>query len=333
MSLPKPLRRSLFWWTFLLLLAVAFGLNLSIGSVSIPWRDLLAILVGGDPAQPTWKTIVLTFRLPKAITAIIAGASLAVSGLQMQTLFGNPLAGPFVLGISSGASLGAALAVLGGTTDSWTLVLAASGGAAAVLGLVVLTAQQVRNREILLLLGLMFGYAANSVVTILLHFSSSEQIQTYITWTFGSFGSITWDRMTPFVTVAGLGLCVAYASAKPLNLLLLGELSARSLGLQLRQLQLWTLLGAAVLAGTVTAFCGPIAFLGVAVPHLSRSLLKTSDCRYLLPAVTIVGATLALFADWIAQLPGSQVVLPLNAVAAAIGTPVVIHAIVQRHFQ
>jgi iron complex transport system permease protein len=332
-SLPKSLRRSLFWWTFLLLLAIAFGLNLSVGSVSIPWRDLLAILVGGDGTQPTWKTIVLTFRLPKAITAMIAGASLSVSGLQMQTLFGNPLAGPFVLGISSGASLGAALVVLAGTTDSWTVVLAASGGAAAVLGLVVLAAQQVRNREILLLLGLMFGYAANSVVTILLHFSSSEQIQTYITWTFGSFGGITWDRITPFVAVTGVGLFVAYGSAKPLNLLLLGELSARSLGLQLRQLQFWTLLGAAVLAGTVTAFCGPIAFLGVAVPHLSRSLLKTSDCRDLLGAVTIVGATLALFADWIAQLPGSQVVLPLNAVTAAIGTPVVIHAILQRHFR
>ncbi|OAB61046.1 iron ABC transporter [Leptolyngbya valderiana BDU 20041] len=326
-----PSRRFLVWWVLLGLFLLAVSLDLSVGSVSIPLKEIVTILLGGDPEVETWRAIVLTFRLPKAITAIVAGAALSVAGLQMQTLFGNPLAGPFVLGISSGASLGVALVVLVGSAGSWERMLSASGGAAVVLGLVVLTAQRVRNRETLLLLGLMFGYAANAIVTILLHFSSSEQMQSYITWTFGSFGGVTWDRMTPFVVTVCLGLLVAYLLAKPLNLLLLGETSARTLGLRMRWLQFWTITSAAVLAGSVTAFCGPIAFLGVAVPHLSRALLKTSDTRHLLLAVTVLGATLALYSDWVAQLPGRQVVLPLNAVTAALGTPVVTHAILQRH--
>ncbi len=328
---PQRFRRFSIWWLFVGLFVVACGLNLSIGSVPIPLDEILKIVLGGEPETATWKTIVLTFRLPKLLTAIVAGTALSVAGLQMQTLFGNPLAGPFVLGISSGASLGVAIAVLVGSAGNWGRVLSASSGAAVVLGLIVIVAQQIRNRETLLLLGLMFGYAANALVTILLHFSSSERIQSYITWTFGSFGGVTWERMSVFGVTVFSGLGVAYLLAKPLNLLLLGEASARSLGLRVRELQFWTIASAAVLAGAVTAFCGPIAFLGVAVPHLSRALLKTSDTRHLLPAVTLLGATLAVLSDWVAQVPGTQTVLPLNAVTAMLGTPVVTHAILQRH--
>lgn len=292
--------------------------------------EMLRIFLGQSPQDPTWATIVLTFRLPKAVTAMVAGVALSVSGLQMQVLFGNPLAGPFVLGISSGASLGVALVVLLGQVGPWSRVLAASLGAAVVLGLVMLMARRVRSRERLLLLGLMFGYGVNALVTILLHFSSRERIQAYLTWTFGSFAGIPWERMTLFVGMVLLGLLLAAGLAKSLNLLLLGDMTAIGLGLRLQRVQLLTLLSTAILAGTVTAFCGPIAFLGVAVPHLARSLWNTSNLLRLLPAVMLLGAMLALLADWMAQVPGQDIVLPLNAVTAMIGAPIVTHAILQR---
>ncbi|UCJ12562.1 MAG: iron ABC transporter permease [Phormidium sp. PBR-2020] len=311
---------------FLLILYV----SLAMGSVEIPMGEMLRIFLGQSPQDPTWATIVLTFRLPKAVTAMVAGVALSVSGLQMQVLFGNPLAGPFVLGISSGASLGVALVVLLGQVGPWSRVLAASLGAAVVLGLVMLMARRVRSRERLLLLGLMFGYGVNALVTILLHFSSRERIQAYLTWTFGSFAGIPWERMTLFVGMVLLGLLLAAGLAKSLNLLLLGDMTAIGLGLRLQRVQLLTLLSTAILAGTVTAFCGPIAFLGVAVPHLARSLWNTSNLLRLLPAVMLLGAMLALLADWMAQVPGQDIVLPLNAVTAMIGAPIVTHAILQR---
>jgi len=320
------------------LCVLALWLELSVGSVRIPFREVLAILLGGEPSIPTWKTIVLTFRLPKALTAIATGIALPVAGLQMQALFGNPLAGPFVLGIGSGASLGVAIVVtLSGTglfggmaIGSWGRVSAASLGAALVLALVMLVAQRIRSRETLLLLGLMFGYATNAIVTILLHFSNPDRIQSYLVWTFGSFGGVTWERLAVLGTVVALGVGVAVLLANPLNVLLLGENAARSLGVSVRAVFAGTLFGSALLVGAVTAFCGPIAFLGIAVPHLSRSLLKTADLRSLLPAVMLLGATLALFADWLAQLPGLAVVLPLNSVMAILGTPVVAQAILRR---
>ncbi|WP_219729919.1 iron ABC transporter permease [Sodalinema gerasimenkoae] len=314
---------------FCLFLLILY-LSLAMGSVEIPMGEMLRIFLGQPPQDPTWATIVLTFRLPKAITAMVAGVALSVSGLQMQVLFGNPLAGPFVLGISSGASLGVALVVLLGQVGPWSRVLAASLGAAVVLGLVMLMARRVRSRERLLLLGLMFGYGVNSLVTILLHFSSRERIQAYLTWTFGSFAGIPWERMTLFAGMVLLGLLLAAGLAKSLNLLLLGDMTAIGLGLRLQRVQLLTLLSTAILAGTVTAFCGPIAFLGVAVPHLARSLWNTSNVLQLLPAVMLLGAMLALLADWMAQVPGQDIVLPLNAVTAVIGAPIVTHAILHR---
>jgi iron complex transport system permease protein len=319
-----------------------FLLSLLIGSVTIPLGDILTILIGGEPARSTWTTIVRDFRLPKAITAMLAGAALAVSGLQMQTLFRNPLADSYVLGVSSGASLGVALVVLSvGTTGSilmagigllgdFGLALAAFIGSALVLSLILFVAARVQSVMTLLILGLMFGYAIGAVVSLLLYFSIAERIQVYVNWTFGSFGGVTWSQMAIFASMIIVGLVSAFFLSKPLNAMLLGETYARSMGLNVRRTRLWIIVTTALLAGPVTAFCGPIAFIGIAVPHLCRGLFGTSDHRILIPGVVMLGAIVALVADLIAQIPGSQIILPLNAVMALIGAPVVIWIILRR---
>ena len=325
---------------FLALLAL-FLLSLFIGSVRIPLGEILGILVGAEPEKATWATIVLKFRLPKAVTAVLAGAALSVSGLQMQTMFRNPLAGPFVLGINSGASLGVALVVLiVGTTGSTLLaglgllsdfgiVVAASLGAGLVLLLVLGVARRVETMT-LLILGLMFGYATSALVSVLLYFSIAERIQAYIAWTFGSFGGVTWGQMQVMAPAILLGLIIAWLSAKPLNALLLGETYAQSLGLSVRRARIGVLVSASLMAGAITAFCGPIGFVGVAVPHLCRSLFSTSNHRLLIPATILMGSIVTLVADLIAQLPGSQITLPLNAVTALIGAPVVTWVILRQ---
>lgn len=325
-----------------LLLLVVFALSLSLGSVWIPVDDIVAVLIGQDASRTAWATIVHTIRLPKALTAMLAGAALSVSGLQMQTLFRNPLADPFVLGINAGASLGVALVVLTlgsvgstllaglGVLGDLSLAFAASLGSAFVLGCVLLVSRKVQSVMTLLILGLMFGYATSAFVSVLLYFSIPEQIQAFIIWTFGSFGGVTWRQMTVLSPAILIGLGIAVLTTKPLNALLLGENYAQSMGVSVRRVRVWTLIGASLLAGVTTAFCGPIAFLGLAVPHLCRSLLNTSDHRLLMPAVILLGATLALGADVMARLPGSQATLPLNAVTSLIGAPVVIWVILRR---
>jgi iron complex transport system permease protein len=324
------------------LLVTAFVVSLTLGSVPISVTDVVTILLGGEASKASASTIILKFRLPKAITATLAGAALSVAGLQMQTLFRNPLAGPFVLGVSSGASLGVALVVLGvgasgasllawiGLMGDWGMALAASIGAAATLSMVLLVARRVNNGMTLLILGLMFGYAVSGLVSVLLHFSIAERIQIYITWTFGSFGAVTWRQLSVLIPTILSALLVAYLLAKPLNALLLGESYARSMGLNVGRARIWIVISASILAGVVTAFCGPIAFLGVAVPHLCRSLFNTSEHRVLLPAVSVMGATLAIVADLVAHMPGNSMTLPLNAVMSLIGAPVVIWVILRR---
>ncbi len=332
----------------LALIALAvFLLSLAVGSVRIPIDEIVAVLLGGDASKPAWATIVLKFRLPKALTAMLAGAALSVSGLQMQTLFRNPLAGPFVLGISSGASLGVAMTVLlagvavglGGSTTllagislagDTSLALSAIAGSGLVLLLVMSVARKVQSGMTLLILGLMFGYTTSALVSVLIYFSVVERIQAYISWTFGSFGGVTWRQLRVMAPAIVLGLAGSHLLMKPLNALLLGETYALSLGLNVRRVRLGIIGSSAVLAGVVTAFCGPIGFLGIAVPHLCRSLLHTSDHRLLLPAVSFMGATLALCADIVAGLPGSQLTLPLNAVTALLGAPVVIWVILRQ---
>ncbi|ODH02288.1 iron ABC transporter [Nostoc sp. KVJ20] len=326
-------------------LILAFLLDLALGSVDIPLDEVVKILLGLEPEKVTWTHIILKFRLPKALTATLAGAALGVSGLQMQTLFKNPLAGPFVLGISSGASLGVALVVLTasattptlladlGIISDFGLVIAASLGAASVLGMMLVVSRRVQDTMTLLILGLLFGYATSAIVSILLQFSSKERIQSYIMWTFGSFAGVTWKQLVVLIPVIVLSLLGAVLQSKSLNALLLGESYARSLGLTVQKTRFSIITSASILAGAITAFCGPIAFLGVAIPHLCRSLFNTSDHRILIPSVTMMGAILALFADLFSQLAVSQMVLPLNAVTALIGTPVVSWVILRRNSQ
>ncbi len=342
-ALARPAGRRLAFIGLIALLATLFLLSVALGSVRIPLRDVLVILLGGEPATATWSTIVLRFRLPKAITAMLAGAALSVAGLQMQTLFRNPLAGPFVLGITSGASLGVALVVLGtggmvgagllaglGFFGDFGVAAAASLGSALILGLVLLVARRVASTMTLLILGLLFGYATSALVSVLLYFSIAERIQAYVAWTFGTFGTTTWSQLRVLAPAVIGALVLAHLAAKPLNALLLGETYARSMGLTVMRARIQIVASASILAGVVTAFCGPIGFLGVAVPHLCRSLFNTSDHRVLLPAVTLLGASLALAADLIAHLPGSQLTLPLNAITALVGAPVVAWVILRR---
>ncbi|MEH2467250.1 iron ABC transporter permease [Nostoc sp.] len=333
-------------FSFLLIsLLFTFLLDLALGSVDIPINEVVKILLGQESEKATWANIILKFRLPKALTATLAGAALGVSGLQMQTLFRNPLAGPFVLGISSGASLGVALVVLTasvttptlladlGIISDFSLVIAASLGAASVLGMMLVVSRRVQDTMTLLILGLLFGYATSAIVSILLQFSSKERIQSYIMWTFGSFAGVTWRQLVVLIPVILLSLFLAVLQSKSLNALLLGESYARSLGLTVQKTRFSIITSASILAGGITAFCGPIAFLGVAIPHLCRSLFNTSDHRILIPSVIIMGAILALIADLFSQLWVSQMVLPLNAVTALIGTPVVTWVILRRNSQ
>ncbi|MEI3651385.1 MAG: iron ABC transporter permease [Dolichospermum lemmermannii FEM_B0920] len=336
-------KKYLIFSILLLCLIFAFLLDLGFGAVNIPIHEVMNILLGQEAEKTTWTNIILKFRLPKALTATLAGAALGVSGLQMQTLFKNPLAGPFVLGISSGASLGVALVLLTasltvptlltdlGMIGDFSLVIAASFGAASVLGLMLVVSRRVQDTMTLLILGLLFGYATSAMVSILLQFSSQERIQSYIMWTFGSFTGVTWQQLAILTPVICVGLLIAVLQSKSLNALLLGESYARSLGLTVQKTRFSVISSASILAGAITAFCGPIAFLGVAIPHLCRSLFNTSDHRILIPSVIIMGAILALFADLVSQILINQMVLPLNAITALIGTPIVTWVILQRN--
>ncbi len=328
-----------------LTLAGVFILDLSTGSVNIPVKEMITIVVGGEPQKASWTTIFWLFRLPKAITAMLAGAGLAVSGLFMQTLFRNPLAGPSVLGINAGASLGVALIVLSaastgtgadflhglGLVEDVGLVAAASVGAALVLLLILVFARKVRSVMTLLIVGILFGYMTNAVVSVLIHFSIAERIHAYISWTFGSFAATTWRQLRVFIPVVLLGLGMTIFVRKPLNALLLGESYARSMGLHIKRARAVIIVNTAILSGVITAFCGPIAFLGVAIPHLCRTVFNTSDHRVLLPTVMLVGAIVALVADLVAQLPGSQHLLPLNAVTSLIGAPLIVWFILRKN--
>ena len=325
------------------ILVAIFFLDLSLGSVRIPAGDILGMLFGKQAQQTSWVKILYMFRLPKAITAVLAGSALAVSGLIMQTLFRNPLAGPFVLGINAGASLGVALIVLWSGTVSQTtifaglgllgdlgLILAAGAGASLVLIFVPLVSRRVQNVMTLLILGLLFGYATSAVVSILLHFSIAERIHLYIAWTFGSFGGVTWKQLKVLIPVLVIGIGMSIASVKPLNAMLLGENYARSMGLPVRSVRVWVIGTTALLSGSVTAFCGPVAFIGVAIPHMARSLFNTSDHRVLIPSVVLLGAIVAIVSDIVSGLPGSQTILPLNAVTSLIGAPVIAWIILSR---
>lgn len=326
--------------TLLFLLFLCFFLSVSLGSVDISLRYIFKHFFGSQDNQ-VWSTIIQNFRIPKALTALLAGSALAISGLQMQTLFRNPLAGPFILGISSGAGLGVALVIflgvwLGGFIGmtgigrSWLLVGAAGVGSFLVLSVVLIASFRIRSGVSLLIIGLMFGSAVSALVSILQYFSQAENIQAYVIWSFGSLGSLSWSELTIMGPVILFSLMLSFLLSKPLNALLLGENYAESLGLNLRQSRMLIIINTSLLAGTVTAFCGPIAFIGLAVPHIARMLFNTGNHLLLTPLVILLGATLLLIFDILAQLPGMQETLPINAVTSLFGAPFVIWLILRK---
>jgi len=323
-----------------LLLILAFVVNLALGSVGIPLSDTLAILFGGTPEKSTWQFIIWDYRMPKAITAILTGSGLAVSGLIMQTLFRNPLAGPFVLGLSSGASLGVALLILGAGAlggvighyllNPWSLVIASAIGSFLVLLAVVAVSLRVKDTMALLIIGLMFGSLTAAVVAVLSYFSSAEQLQQYIFWSFGSLGNQTWTGIGILALCVVPGLVFTFLKSKSLNALLLGEAYAQSMGLDLKKTNLILIGLTSLLAGSITAFAGPIAFVGLAIPHLTRQWIPTSDHRQLIPTVILMGAVVMLVCDTIAQWPYSAHTLPINAITSLLGAPVVIWLLVRK---
>jgi iron complex transport system permease protein len=308
----------------LIILSVAFFLSLAVGSVNIPIAELFS---------PAYKEIILEFRLPKAITALLAGIALSVSGLLMQALFHNPLADPFVLGINAGGSLGAAIAIsstafLHILPRQISMIGGAWVGSAASMFIILTMAKRVRDSGSLLIIGVMLGYIASSLVSILIHFSRAEHVQGYVSWSFGTFSGVGWDRIALFSIPIILIVIACFFITKPLNSLLLGENSARLLGVNVLSLRFYTIIFTAALSGTVTAFCGPIAFIGLAVPHICRSASHSGDHAKLLPLCIVVGGTLALLADLLTHIGGAGAVLPLNAVTSLIGAPFVINALI-----
>lgn len=315
---------------------VFFFLNLILGSVSIPFHSVWSILWGSENESIIWQNIIWKSRVPQALTALVAGAGLSVSGLQMQTVFRNPLAGPSVLGISSGASLGVAFVVLlsgsiGGVALSQVgiigeiaLTVAAIAGALLIMALIVFVSQKVKGNVTLLIIGVMIGYVANAVIGVLKFFSVEEDIRAYVIWGLGSFARVSGDQMTLFICLMAVLLPLSFLLIKTLNLLLLGDAYARNLGLNIKQARLLVITCSGVLVAIVTAYCGPIIFLGLAVPHLCRAIFRTSDHRILMPSSLLAGASLALLCNLIARMPGFEGALPVNSVTALIGAPVVI---------
>ena len=320
---------------------VLFAANLLMGAVDIPAADVMAILFGKESDHTAWNYIVLESRLPQAVTAMFCGASLAVSGLMLQTAFRNPLAGPSIFGINSGASVGVALVMLlwGGSisTEAFSLsgfvavLTAAFVGAMLVLALIMLLSLVVKDNVMLLIAGIMIGYIASSAISLLNFFATEEGVQSYMVWGLGNFGGVSLDRLPLFIGVSAFGLLVAILMVKPLNALLLGDQYAQNLGFNIKRVRHLLLFVTGLLAAITTAFCGPVAFIGLAVPHIARLILGTENHRNLLPATILCGAVIALVCNLICFLPGESGVIPLNAVTPIMGAPVIIYVIAKKN--
>lgn len=332
--------------TIVLSLALSFCiclllmLNLLVGSVSIPTQDVLAILSGQDVGKPSWQFIILQSRLPQALTALLCGAALSTSGLLLQTSFQNPLAGPSIFGINSGAALGVALVMLllGGSVSTalfsvggaWAVLLAAFLGAMAVTGIIFMFAQWVKSSVMLLIIGMMIGYLASSAIALLNFFATQEGVKSFTMWGMGNFGGVSLSQLPMFTGAIVVGLVGSVLLIKPLNALLLGETYARNLGVNVRTMRSWLLVITGWLTAVTTAYCGPVAFIGLAVPHLARLVIGTDNHLQLLPITMAMGALIALLCQLVCVLPGSQGILPLNAVTPLIGAPVIIYIIWKR---
>lgn len=324
----------------MLLITVLFAINLVVGAVDIPLKEVANILMGGKSEHASWEFIVMQSRLPQGITAMLCGASLAVSGLMLQTAFRNPLADPGIFGINSGASLGVALVMLlmGGSISAGAFSLtgfvatlaAAFVGAMLVMVLILMFATMVRNNVMLLIIGIMIGYIATSAISLLNFFATEEGVQSYMVWGLGNFGGVSMEQMPAFVIICLGGLVAALLLIKPLNALLLGERYAENLGINTQRVRNWLLVVTGLLTAITTAFCGPVAFIGLAVPHIARMLLGTENHRSLMPATILTGAAIALICNIICVLPGDRGIIPLNAVTPVIGAPVIIYVILKQ---
>lgn len=328
---------------FLLLLfgvVLLFIINISFGSVTIPFRQVFNSLTGQEVSKQTWEYIIVNYRLPKAITAVLTGMGLSISGLLMQTLFRNPLAGPYVLGLSSGSSLGVAFVILGSSIlpvflrdillSSYGIVIASTLGSFLVLMMVLIVSQRLRDTMAILIVGLMFGSFTSAIVGVLTYFSTAEQLQKFTFWSLGNLGNLSWTSIIILTICVGLGLLMSVFSIKPLNALLLGENYAKSLGLNFRKTRLIIIFATSILAGSITAFAGPIAFVGLAVPHMAKLLFQTSSHLILYWSTLLIGASIMLLCDVISQMPGSNITLPINAITSIIGAPVVIWLLVRK---
>jgi iron complex transport system permease protein len=317
-----------------------FLINISLGSVSIPVKEVFNSLTGGVSSKETWEYIIINYRLPKAIAAILTGMGLAISGLLMQTLFRNPLAGPYVLGLSSGASLGVAVVILGAAflpsflstflLSSYGIVIASSLGSFLVLLAVLAVSQQLRDTMAILIVGLMFGSLTSAIVGTLTYFSTADQLQKFTFWSMGNLGNLSWTSISILSVCVSIGLLLSLFSIKPLNALLLGENYAKSLGLNYNKARLIIIFATSILAGSITAFAGPIAFVGLAVPHIAKLVFQTSNHTVLFWSTLLFGASIMLICDSISQLPGSDITLPINAVTSIFGAPIVIWLLIRK---
>lgn len=333
-------RNTLLFAILTLSLVLLLLLNISLGSVSIPVKEVFKSLTGGYSSKETWDYIILNYRLPKAFAAILVGMGLAISGLLMQTLFRNPLAGPDVLGLSSGASLGVATVILGAAflppvlasvlLSSYGIILASSLGSFLVLMAVLSVSQSLRNTMAILIVGLMFGSLTSAIVGTLTYFSSAEQLQKFTFWSLGNLGNLSWSSIAILSICVATGLLLSLLNIKPLNALLLGENYARSLGMNYKKTRLIIILATSVLTGSITAFAGPIAFIGLAVPHIAKLVFQTSNHTILFWSTMLLGAIIMLICDSISQLPGSDITLPINAVTSMFGAPIVIWLLLRK---
>lgn len=326
----------------ILLLLILWIANLMYGTVSIPLAEVVGILSGRETAFPAWQSIVMQSRLPQSVTALLAGASLATGGLLLQTLFKNPLAGPSILGVSDGANLGVAVVMLllgnslglfSGYTIAGSLVkvVAAFFGASCILGIIIYFSTKVSNNVMLLIIGMMVGYMASSFISMLNYYASADRVHAYVMWGMGDFSGVSNEKLPVFAVCASVGLLLAILLIKPLNALLLGEMYAANLGLHIRRIRVFILSCAGLLTATTTAFCGPISFIGLAVPHMARLLSGSSNHTLLIPLTMIAGSCIALLCNVLTVIPFSGAILPLNAVTPIIGAPVIIYVIVNRN--
>lgn len=323
-----------------IMVLLLFVLSLLIGSVSIPVSETFRILIGEESVKPSWQYIVIESRLPQAVTAILCGASLAVCGLILQTAFRNPLAGPSIFGVNSGAGLGVALVMLffGGSVSAGTVsiggfmavLLAAFAGAMGVMALIFFFSTLVRSHVMLLIVGIMIGYMVGSAISLLNFFATDEGVKSYMVWGMGSFGGVSLKMLPTFSVITLITLAVSLALVKPLNALVLGDRYAENLGVNIIRVRNWLLMVTGVLTAVTTAFCGPVAFIGLAVPHIARLVLGTDNHRVLLPATILTGSAVALLCNILTVLPGEGGIIPLNAITPLIGAPVVIYVILSR---